>query len=366
MKIKNLLALSTTIAAVLAYPVLGASHREAPGVTEHPKIDATDFYMFRSYETGRENFVTIIANYQPLQTPYGGPNYFTMDPDALYEIHIDNDGDAIEDLTFQFQFQNSLFGDNAGIAIPVGPEGQQETVAIPLRYGGEVDQVEGVRVTADQPAGTLNEIERYSLTLVEGDRRSGTRSPILNGSSTLFSKPLDYVGGQTVAPYTPYAQLFEYGIAIPGCDATGAKVFVGQRREAFAVNLGPVFDLISFTPIEGFIEQDPENDDVARDFNVTSLALEIPISCLTSGDETVIGGWTTASLPQAALENPTPGYEDTERFGGAFVQQSRLGMPLVNELVIGLPDKDRFNASEPVFDEQFLTYVTHPTFPRTG
>ena len=73
-----------------------SSHREAPAITQTPKVDGTDFYMFRSYEPGREGYVTFIANYQPLQAPYGGPNYFTMDPDAVYEIHIDNDGDALE------------------------------------------------------------------------------------------------------------------------------------------------------------------------------------------------------------------------------------------------------------------------------
>lgn len=80
----------------------GSSHREAPFLTEQPKVDASDFYMFRSYEPGRADFVTLIANYLPLQDAYGGPNYFDLDPDARYEIHIDNDGDAIEDLTFRF------------------------------------------------------------------------------------------------------------------------------------------------------------------------------------------------------------------------------------------------------------------------
>jgi hypothetical protein len=144
------------------------------------------------------------------------------------------------------------------------------------------------------------------------------------------------------------------------------RVFVGQRAEAFAVNLGPVFDLINFVPIEGSIAQNrEENDDVVGEFNVTSLAIEMPIACLTEGSENVIGAWTTTSLPQGSLENPSAAYEDTERFGGAFVQQSRLGMPLVNELVIGLPDKDLFNASEPMDDgSNFALYVTNPTFPR--
>src|SRR5262245_37535994 len=85
-----------------------SSHREAPFVTKHPKIDGTDFYLFRSYEPGRSDFVTVVADYLPLQAPYGGPNYFTLDPDALYEIHLDKNGDVQEDVTFQFRFKNNI------------------------------------------------------------------------------------------------------------------------------------------------------------------------------------------------------------------------------------------------------------------
>ena len=94
---------------------MASSHREAPFITTSPKVDGTDFYVFRSYEGvsatgtgGRSDYVTMIANYQPLQGPYGGPNYFAMDPNALYEIHLDNNGDAREDITFQFRFNNKL------------------------------------------------------------------------------------------------------------------------------------------------------------------------------------------------------------------------------------------------------------------
>ena len=82
----------------------GSSHREAPGITKSPKVDGTDFYMFRSYEAGRSDYITLLANYVPLQDVYGGPNFFTLDSDGAYEIHIDNDGDAKEDFTFQFRF----------------------------------------------------------------------------------------------------------------------------------------------------------------------------------------------------------------------------------------------------------------------
>jgi len=162
-------------------------------------------------------------------------------------------------------------------------------------------------------------------------------------------------------------------MGIPGCDVDG-KVFVGQRKEAFAVNLGEIFDLVNTDPIaETAVERNDETNDLA-DKNVTSFALEVPTVCLTGTANTaedgsgspVIGAWTTASVPQARVINPAPmanGKGATVE-GGAFAQVSRLGMPLVNELVIGLKDKNAFNASEPSGDAaQFIDYVTHPTLP---
>jgi hypothetical protein len=346
-------ALLASCACVAALGAQASSHREAPGITQTPKVDATDFYMFRSYEPGREGYVTVIANYGPLQHPYGGPNYFTLDNDAIYEIHIDNDGDAVEDITFQFDFASSLAAGGRHIELDIGGE----TVAIPLRMAGQI-------TAAD--ASNLGEVETYSLTKIDGDRRSGTANAVTAGGNATFTKPVDYIGSKTLPDYDAYANQFIYTVQIPGCSDDG-RVFVGQRAEAFAVNLGPVFDLVNLVPIEadafpGGIEQSRDNDDLVGVSNVTSLALEVPIACLTDGDP-VIGAWTTASLPQGSLEDPSPSYDGTEVFGGAWVQQSRLSAPLVNEVVIGLPDKDLFNAAEPTQDSALATYVTHPTFP---
>ncbi len=96
------------VASCLAMPLAASSHREAPAITRSPQVDGTDFYMFRSYEAGRSDFVTLIANYNPLQDPFGGPNYYPLSRDAHYDIHIDNDGDAVEDITFRFQFSNNV------------------------------------------------------------------------------------------------------------------------------------------------------------------------------------------------------------------------------------------------------------------
>ncbi len=365
----KLASAGAVIAAVCATTAWSSSHREAPGITAMPKVDATDFYMFRSYETGKEDTVTFIANYQPLQAPYGGPNYFTMDSDAVYEIHVDNDGDAMEDITFQFQFKNTLANEGKGIALAVG----DQMVAIPLRQAGMIAMGD----TAAQ-----NEFESYTVRKIDGDRRSGFASSSLlskTGGGTTFNKPIDNIGNKTIADYDAYADSFISETTIPGCEAPG-RVFVGQREEAFAVNLGEVFDLVNLVPIQGAdnatypqynaadpfgpgIVQDRENDDLIGEFNVTSLAIEVPISCLTGEGNGVIGAWTTASLPQARLLDPSPTYEGTDQNGGAYVQVARLSAPLVNEVVIGLPDKDLFNAAEPTQDGALAAYVTNPTLP---
>ena len=371
MKLKQTCLSAAAIASLLPFAALsdkayGSSHREAPNIARFPTVDSTDFYLFNSYQADRAGYVTLLANYIPLQQPYGGPNYFAMDSNALYEIHVDNDGDAAENLTFQFRFTNRLADNNRGQKLDI--DGSQ--VAIALKAKGPI--------SADDTSN-LGFTESYTLTLVRGDRRRGNASSITGVSgNTSFGKPYDFVGTKTfksVEGYKAYARSFIHTINVPGCNQPG-KVFVGQRKEGFAVNLGPVFDLVNFVPVEGAsapgadddggfpggIKQSRANNQV-DDANVTTVALEIHKSCLTGSGNGVIGGWTSASLRQGRLLNPLPTFARPEVAGGPWVQVSRLGMPLVNELVIGLPDKDRFSASEPKSDGQFATYVTHPTLP---
>jgi hypothetical protein len=354
-----------TGAVMLAVTVSAAasSHREAPFITEHPKVDGTDFYLFRSYEPGRDSFVTLIANYLPLQDAYGGPNYFSLEPEALYEIHIDNNGDAREDLSFQFRF-TTLFAQanipslnivGGKVQVSGGPAGGVE---VPLaNIGGG---------TGASP-GALNVTESYTVTLVRGDRRTGTATAItkLDGA-TAFAKPVDNIGIKSIPDYPGYAKNFIYDIKIPGC-ATNGKVFVGQRAEGFIVNLGQVFDQINLNPLGA---RNSASNTIG-DKNITSLALEVPADCLTAGTDPVIGAWTTASMRQSRVLNPSPQGPVASSMtkgpaveGGAWVQVSRLGSPLVNEVVIGITDKDKFNASQPKDDvANFGTYVLYPTLP---
>ncbi|MBN4080167.1 DUF4331 domain-containing protein [Beggiatoa alba] len=329
-----------------------SSHREAPAITETPKVDSTDFYMFNSYEQGREDYVTILANYVPLQDPQGGPNYFSMDDDALYEIHIDNDGDAIEDISFQFRFKNSL---ENGVGKTVSVNG--ETLSIPLKNIGPI-------TVSD--SSNLGFNESYTLRVIQGAKRSAKKTfitnPTVGGYS--FTKPFDYIGDKTftdASKYQAYADQYIYEVQMPNCSAT-AKVFVGQRKESFVVNLGETFDLVNYVPIEGSITQEAENNDL-RGKNITTLALEVPKSCLTGEGNGSIGAWTSASLRQGGSLKSRRSVRYKKNKGRAWVQVSRLGMPLVNELVIGLVDKDKFSRSQPKDDAQFAKYVTNPTLP---
>lgn len=335
--------LTASLVSLLAAPTFASSHREGPFITGMPKVDGTDFYMFRSYESGRQDYVTMVANYIPFEDPQGGPNFYQFDPNALYEIHVDNNGDAKEDLTFQFRFKNT----SKRTVLPVG----DKQVAIPLINSGPINGV--------NPA-TLNVRETYTVDVVRGDRRSGTRASVTGAAGADFDKPVDNIGEKTFpGGYEAYASQHVYNVSIPGCG--NGRVFVGQRKEPFYIAVGKIFDLFNLNPLGS---ENAGNRNDLENKNVSTMALEVPISCLTAGDP-VIGAYTTASVRQGRLINPAPasGMGNATKEGAAWTQVSRLGMPLVNEVVIGLEDKDRFNASKPRDDAQFLTYVTNPTLP---
>ncbi len=336
-----------------------SSHREAPFVTKNPKVDSTDFYMFRSYEPGRAAYVTILANYLPLQDAYGGPNYFSLDPEALYEIHIDNNADGVPDLSFQFQFTNALNG-AAGLVLPITLEGMKKDNSVALMNLGPVTAADNSK---------LHVVETYKLNLVKG---GGAPAAI---GTVPFRKPVDNIGNGTIPNYPAYSRAHVTEVDMPGCTAGKIKVFAGQRAEGFAANIGVIFDLIGGGGIAGVVTNgstplgrgrvggNPDDSGLLYGKNVTTLALEVPAACLTSGTNTIIGGWTTASMRQARVLNPNATYALPAKEGGAWTQVSRLGMPLVNEVVVGLKDKDMYS-SLPVKDTaKIADYVTHPTLP---
>ena len=341
-------AVAGTLALSCAMPGYASSHREAPFISNQPKVDGTDLFMFRSYEAGRQDYVTLIADYIPFQDPQGGPNFYQFDQNALYEIHVDNVGDAKEHLTFQFRFKNT----SKKLTVKAGGK----DVLIPLINSGTISEVNDPK---------LNVRETYTVDLVRGDRRSGARSSVTNagGGGAEFDKPVDNIGDKTFCGatcYETYANKHIYSVAIPGCAAPG-RMFVGQRKEPFYIAVGKIFDLFNLNPLGA--EVDGNKNDLEGK-NISSIALEVPISCLTTAGEPVIGAYTTSSLRQGRLINPSPrGINSATKEGGPWTQVSRVGMPLVNEVLIGVDDKDRFNASKPSNDAQFLGYVTNPALP---
>jgi hypothetical protein len=298
-----------------------SSHREAPLIALDPAADNTDVYAF--VDPNDRDMVTLIANYIPFQSPDGGPNFYLFDPNVLYEIHVDNNGDAVEDVTFQWRFST-----------------ERRNPQTFLYNTGPV-------TTIDDP--DLNVRQFYSLTRVDGPRRTGTPR-LLSGRLPV---PPPNIGPRS----TPnYAQLAGGVQQVP---PTGMRVFAGQRDEGFYVDLG-IFDLLGVG--SGQVE------DSTAGFNVSALAIQMPISALTRGGtvpasasdpSAVIGVWSTAS--RFTTRTLTPG---GQMHSGTLIQVSRLGNPLVNEAVIDLARKDVFNAIEPTSDAAALDRVTDPEVPK--
>jgi hypothetical protein len=352
-KVLGLIALMGLAPATVPRQAHASSHREAPLITTMPKADGTDFYMFNSYETGRSGYVTIVADYQPLEDPFAGPNYYTMDPEALYDINIDNNGSALPDITFRFQFTNT----NQNLTVPVNGV----NVNVPLvNIGG---------ISAGDTANS-NVVETYTVQMITTGGKRNNAAFLTNSAnnSTTFTKPTDNIGNKTFGSptqYETYADQYIYTVNIPNCSTPG-RLFVGQRKDPFVVNLGETFDLVN---ISNPVGAPNEASDALAGKNVTALELEVPSACLLqSPKQPIIGGWTSASLPEKRTMTTKHGDAKKEHgnqhdHSNQFVEVSRLGNPLVNELVIGLPDKDKWNSSQPIDDKQFLTYVTNPTVP---
>jgi len=367
----SVLAATLAAGAFWATPAKASSHREAPFITSLPKADGTDFYLFRSYEPGRDGFVTFVADYQPLQSPAGAPNYYELDPEVRYNINIDNSGSGKANMVFSFQFGANQR--DAELMIGDKKVAVSEKALGPIKAGDD---------------SKSNRVELYSLSVFRGgpEARNGAQavtnadnsssnsntaqggkaSPL--GKST-FIKPTDYIGDKTFPDYNAYAKQFIYSINIPGCDTPG-RVFVGARKDPFVVNVAEVFDLVNLNPLGAM---DQGKDDLAAS-NISAFVLEVPIKCVAFGNK-VIGAWTTAEMPRSRIGNQSFLPKDKQNTEGEakgkngqsapdeWIQVSRVGAPLVNELVIGLKDKDKFNASEPKDDAQFINYVTNPTLP---
>lgn len=322
-------------------PTQASSHREAPLIVGDPLIDNTDTYAFRSYEPGREGFVTIIANYIPFEVPSGGPHYFKFDDTALYEVKIDNTGDGVEDISYQFRFSNKIVNDE----IVLGAASPTEA----LTGKGGIDPL----ITSLQDPD-YNEVQMYSVTRV--DKQSGAHGKVL--AHSLLSPP-NNVGVRTTPDYEKLAM---HAIQhLPN----GGRVFAGQRDEGFYIDVGSIFDTLNLRSIT-----DKGGVDYTAGFNVHSIAIELPIKELTrdgkmpkgpTADNAVIGVWATSSRQTTQVIRSA---NSTTAVEGEWKQVSRLGNPLVNEVVIPLKLKNAFNSISPKDDAVAAPFVLDPQLPK--
>jgi hypothetical protein len=320
---------SLLFALFLATSLFASSHREAPLITEDPTMDNTDVYIFRSPDA--PNTITIIANYIPLEEPGNGPNFYNFSTAGVYEIHIDNNGDAKEDITYQFQFRNELRDANTFL-YNTGPV-----------------------LTLD--SANLNMRQYYTVTRIAGARRTGATTS-LGGS---FQVAPANIGPKSTPDYASLASgaVFDLG-------NNAGKVFAGPRDDPFFVDIASIVDLLTLRPVQQLHKVPPSAQsapgvDGLRGYNVHTIAIQVPISALVSGGtvptsataaNAVVGVWATASRSRVTILNT--GATGRQSLGG-LTQVSRLGMPLVNEVVLSRAFKDIFNGSEPSGDAPLFT-----------
>jgi hypothetical protein len=303
-----------------------SSHREAPAISQDPVADNADTYAFVSPDD--PTTVTIITNYVPLQGPPGGPNFFEFGDDVLYSIYVDNDGDALPEIEYQFRFRTTL-------------------------------QNEDTFLYNTGPIGSLtdpnwNKRQLYSVSVVRS-----------NGPGKVLAKDLACppcnIGPRSTPDYDSLAAAAVHHLP------SGETVFAGQRNDGFFVDLGAIFDLGDIREIQNLhLIPSPAGTSVdpLKTLNIHAIALKVPISLLTRdgsvpGDpaaaKSVLGIWGGASRRKVQVRDGA-----TTRGSGPWVQVSRLGNPLFNEVIVPVGDKDRWNAVDPIDDVGFEKYVNQP------
>jgi hypothetical protein len=369
------LGLALSLLLILPQGATGSSHREAPiTALDHP-ADITDFYAFVSYD--HPDRVTLILNVDPFLEPSNGPTYFPFDPGILYEIKVDNDYDAVADVTFQIRFQTEirapkLFTAYAGVgnglnAPPNSPP--------PVAPGTQV--VPPAITSLDGPgAAGLNLRQTYRVWMLRGSQRTELRAE--NGS-TLFAVPTN-VGPRTMPNYGELAKQGIYTLEASSPEGNDdIRIFAGTAADPFFIDLGAAFDTFNFrktgSGVPGVLTPAEDADDhlnVAPDavsgFNVNTIAIEVPTRMLTSdgklhsakSTKATIGAWATTSRHQLTIRrSPLP-----VNNVGSYNQIQRFGNPLINELIIGVGYKDRWSMEQPKRDAQFAAFDLDPLIAR--
>ncbi len=352
--IRSVLAIG--IAACIATPSYAASHREAPLIALDPAADITDVYAFRSWEDPTK--VVFILNVIPGQEPSSGPNYFNFDDQVVYDINldVDQDGEA-DDIIYRFRFKTELrppFND------------------LPVAYAG-VDNVAGLppAITTLDGDGSigLGLRQTYTVTEIRGPKRRDL------GTDLQVAVPSN-IGPRTMPDYEGLANQGIYPLS------NGGRVFAGQRDETFYIDLGATFDTLNFrappiltNPQDANDNVNPFGNDMFSGFNINTIAIEVPISdFIKNPKKPVIGMYASTSRPRVKLLKD----DGASRTAGDLVQVARMANPLVNELIIGTGQKDRWNATDPEDEAQFLHFYLNPrlaavinlafgtTFPTSG
>lgn len=354
------LAALLVAASVIASPAFASGHRDAPITAFDRAADITDVYAFRSYDGNAFPRVTLIMSVDPFLEPANGPMWFPFDPDVLYEIKIDNNNDAIEDIVFQFRFTTQqqlpgVFQGYAGVGSgAVAPANSPPPVApgTPLIPP---------RIDSFASAG-LGQRQSYTVTMVKG----GVSTPI-TGQATFYAVPAN-VGPRTM----DYAALFNAGIYTTF--VPNVKVFAGTTDDAYYADLGGLFDTLNTAkaPPVLSVAEDAANVNLAADsfsgYAVNSIAIEVPVSMLTrtgaveaaNSTAATIGVWAVTSRRSTLVRRaPLPTVTS-----GSFSQVQRMANPLVNELLIPIGSKDRFSMDQPKNDTQFSSFLLDPLLAR--
>jgi hypothetical protein len=300
-----LLAAAASTALVVAFAARGgspsgaqaSSHREAPLISEDPSADNTDTYAFRSPD--RTDTVTIIANYIPGEDPAAGPNWYTFSPSARYVVYADKNGDGKPDITWRFRFKNRA---------PV--------------------------------AFLQNTQQEYTVTRVDG------KSSRVVGTGLLT--PPDNIGPRSTPNY--------HALAMAGVHDLndGSKVFAGQRDDGFFGDIGAIFDLVAIRSGTG---ANGGGKDFFAGYAVHSISLQVPLTQLDNGGNHVVGIWAAAERPKITVQRKAA---SRRQAATNWVQVSRLGNPLINEVLIPTELKDKWNAATPDKDKQFAQYYSSP------
>ncbi|MGI8762789.1 MAG: DUF4331 domain-containing protein [Ilumatobacteraceae bacterium] len=302
-----------------------SSHREAPESSKDPVADNTDVYVFVSPD--RPDTVTIITNYIPFETPAGGPTFYEFGDDVQYRINIDNNGDGVTDIVYEFSFETTV------------PNSESF-----LYNTGPIESL-------DSP--NFNRPQRYTVTEVRGDSRTTL-------GEDLLSPPCN-VGFRSTPNYPDLANSAIHDLG------DGMVVFAGQRLEGFFIDLGSIFDLAALRPFQNLhliSSAAAAGVNALRGFNVHSIAIQIPISKLTADGSvptdplaanSVIGVYAAADRQKGRFQDETQSYGE-----GPFTQVSRLAMPLFNEVLVPMARKDEWNRSDPENDSEFAPLVARP------